>query len=182
MQTKSNAEKVEKYLYRCSVDVILKDSSLLRDFFSPQREGDTQTHDNQLYPSPSPSYDSLRPTSSSIGKWVPSPNLSVVSLPISNRHISRAISQLSRQSSHLSINSSHLSSHHHHISRPTSVYSNNQSGESEHDLVNMMKKEPQGPLAYQFPLDHLEMIKVLGKGCMGKVKKIFHHCCNLLLK
>ncbi|GAA5812295.1 hypothetical protein MFLAVUS_005746 [Mucor flavus] len=169
MQTKSNAEKVEKYLYRCSVDVILKDSSLLRDFFSPQREGDTQTHDNQLYPSPSPSYDSLRPTSSSIGKWVPSPNLSVVSLPISNRHISRAISQLSRQSSHLSINSSHLSSHHHHISRPTSVYSNNQSGESEHDLVNMMKKEPQGPLAYQFPLDHLEMIKVLGKGCMGKV-------------
>ncbi|KAI9263937.1 kinase-like domain-containing protein [Helicostylum pulchrum] len=117
MQTKSNAEKVEKYLYRCSMDIILKDSSLLRDFFSPQREGDTQTHDNQLYPSPSPSYDSLRPTSNdsetSIGKWVPKSS-------------------------------------------------------SQEDLIDMIKKEAQIPLAYQFPLDHLEMIKVLGKGCMGK--------------
>ncbi|KAG2235807.1 hypothetical protein INT48_003919 [Thamnidium elegans] len=171
MQTKSNAEKVEKYLYRCSIDIVLKDSSLLRDFFSPQREGDTQTHDNKVYPSPSPSYDSLRPTSndSSIGKvWVPSPDVSVVSLPISNRHLSRAISQISRQSSHLSIHSSHLSSHQV-ISRPTSVYSNNQSEESEEDLIDLIKKEHHEPVAYQFPLDHLEMIKVLGKGCMGKV-------------
>ncbi|KAI8091071.1 kinase-like domain-containing protein, partial [Gilbertella persicaria] len=114
LPVKSNAEKVEKYLIRCSVDPILKTSSLLRDFFSPQRENDqAEHHSSAAYPSPTT--DDTAPStvdSMHIGKtWAPSPHPSIISL----------LKQIS------------------------------------------FEKDP---------LDNLEMLKVLGKGCMGKVKHV----------
>ncbi|KAI8370155.1 kinase-like domain-containing protein, partial [Choanephora cucurbitarum] len=121
---KSNAEKVEKYLIRCSVDPTLKTSSLLRDFFSPQREGDLlKEHESHVSPLPRLSADqhisstaesslvsTPSPPSLDIGrKWVPSPHPSSISV------------------------------------------SNDSSLRFKCD-----------------PLDNLEMLKVLGKGCMGK--------------
>ncbi|KAI7889132.1 kinase-like domain-containing protein, partial [Mucor mucedo] len=114
LSIKSNAEKVEKYLYRCALDPVLSASTLLRDFLSPQRDGDEKSH---AYPSPSQSYDQIGSTpndnvidsSIEIGKvWVPSPHPSV----INNTDIDG--------------------------------------------------------FEYEFPLENLEMVKVLGKGCMGK--------------
>ncbi|KAI8640665.1 kinase-like domain-containing protein [Parasitella parasitica] len=162
MSMKSNAEKVEKYLYRCSMDPVLKNSTLLRDFFSPQREGDLikeKSHVSATTPSSfSPdsqdtpaSYspqlntatlqDSIIDSRIDVGKvWVPSPHPSVISLPNS-------------------INTNH---------------DDEQQDDDDDDdnLFDMLSKSTDHYPHYHqdtFPLDHLEMIKVLGKGCMGKV-------------
>ncbi|CEP18852.1 hypothetical protein [Parasitella parasitica] len=164
MSMKSNAEKVEKYLYRCSMDPILKNSTLLRDFFSPQREGDLikeKSHVSATTPSSfSPdsqdtpaSYspqlntatlqESIVDSRIDIGKvWVPSPHPSNISL--SN-----------------SINTN--------LDEEQQV---EQAEDEDDDLFEMLSKSTNHYCHYHqdhFPLDHLEMIKVLGKGCMGKV-------------
>lgn len=194
ISVKSNAEKVEKYLYRCSMDPVLKSSTLLRDFFTPQRDGDTSTkksHDNiNAYPSPSPSYDQMVPTpnddtsdhnTSSISNiekvWVPSPHPSVVSLHSTT-------TTTSARSNSNSCNKSIISQHSQHNDSNLSIqsYSYRHSGqhspindgdeyEDDDDLIHIMAKndEDVDNFVYEFPLDHLEMIKVLGKGCMGKV-------------
>lgn len=161
MSSKSNAEKVEKYLYRCASDPLLKSSTLLRDFFSPQREGDSlQDRDGSLLVCSSlVSPDHLGPSSSTTSRrssflqtdmdtqerttdnaasWVPSPQLSMTSLPLS-------------------------ASHHQTEEDDFEVIENN----DDEEFFNITRS-PQNDVPY-FPLDHLEMIKVLGKGCMGKV-------------
>lgn len=161
---KSNAEKVEKYLYRCSMDPTLKNSTLLRDFFSPQREGDlikekshvsaspsSVSHDPQNTPaSYSPQLNtttlegSIVDSRIDVGKaWVPSPHPSIISLPNS-------------------IRTSHQDE------------SEEEEEEDEDDLIDILSRHSDSAQQhYQdtFPLDHLEMIKVLGKGCMGKVSR-----------
>lgn len=161
---KSNAEKVEKYLHRCSTDPTLKNSTLLRDFFSPQREGDlikekshvstspsSLSHDPQDTPaSYSPQLntttleDSIVDSRIDVGKvWVPSPHPSIISLPNSIRTNSR--DEKAQQ----------------------------EEQEEEDDLIDILSRRSvrsqQHYYQDAFPLDHLEMIKVLGKGCMGKV-------------
>lgn len=160
---KSNAEKVEKYLYRCSMDPILKNSTLLRDFFSPQREGDLIKEKSHVTTSPSsispdqrdtPALyspqlntttleDSIVDSRIDIGKvWVPSPHPSIISLPNS-------------------IKSNH----------DDQEYDDQDEDEND-DLLDIISRNTNPDNCNQdasFPLDHLEMIKVLGKGCMGKV-------------
>jgi hypothetical protein len=215
MHLKSNAEKVEKYLYRCSMDPVLKSSTLLRDFFSPQRDGDSKSltsakdkqqlqksHDNNMnvaeaYPSPTQSYDQTAPTpnddisdhnstndvdsrSIDIGTvWVPSPHPSIVSLPLSRRtskshSIHSSISKISHHSySNSNNNSIHRYSNSHHSYSHHSLIDDIEYEEDD-DLIHIMArndgKQQQENFEYDFPLDHLEMVKVLGKGCMGKVK------------
>ena len=114
MPIKSDADKVERYLIKCSLDPILKSSTLLRDFLSPQREGDLKeslstvsSHD----PLPTTTTPTTVPERDQVKLWEPGLNPSI-------------IESLNR--------------------------------ESLKEQVN--------------PLDDLEMVKVLGKGCMGKVK------------
>ncbi|KAG0762097.1 hypothetical protein G6F57_005875 [Rhizopus arrhizus] len=111
---KSDADKVERYLIKCSLDPILKSSTLLRDFLSPQREGDLKeslstvsSHD----PLPTTTTPTTVPERDQVKLWEPGLNPSI-------------IESLNRES---------------------------------------LKEEVN-------PLDDLEMVKVLGKGCMGKVK------------
>lgn len=94
ISVKSNAEKVEKYLYRCSNDSILSSSTLLRDFFSPQREGDeikylvshesSAEQQNEEPSSIADDHESIVDSRIDVGKivWVPSPHPSQVSLPL----------------------------------------------------------------------------------------------------
>jgi hypothetical protein len=140
MSVKSNAEKVEKYLYRCSNDPTLSSSTLLRDFFSPQREGDKiisyELSAEQHNEEPSPianDRESIVDSRIDVGKvaWVPSPHPSEVSLC-------------------------------------ASLNQNETEEEDDDDLIHMIAQN-QFNKEYEFPLDHLEMLKVLGKGCMGKV-------------
>lgn len=220
LSIKSNAEKVEKYLYRCTLDPVLSASTLLRDFLSPQRDGDEKSH---AYPSPSQSYDQIGSTpndnvidsSIEIGKvWVPSPHPSVISLSNSvhsrrsshrssiSRHssISRRNSMSRQQNSSRSISivrrtsfgrrssisrNRHLShcsnpSHHSNDSHHSNVsghlnnlesYVQEEEESDEEDLMNILPKENVdiNGFEYESPLENLEMIKVLGKGCMGKV-------------
>lgn len=205
MHMKSNAQKAEKYLYRCSMDPVLKSSTLLRDFFSPQREGDSksiiskqqlQQLSSHVYPSQSSSYDQLVPTpptndddiSSSainnevdsridVGKvWVPSTHPSIRSLPLS-RHSSKRSSQHSITSS-ISKISRHGNSIHSYNNTQHNCHIDDIEDDEDDDLIHIMAKNDNGVLQqqqseYDFPLDHLEMVKVLGKGCMGKVCSFF---------
>lgn len=146
ISVKSNAEKVEKYLYRCSNDPVLGTSTLLRDFFSPQREGDEIRHlshetsaerqqQNEEPSSIADSHESIVDSRIDVGKlvWIPSAHPSEVSLP---------------------------------LNQPQQEFSD----DDNDDLIHMVPQS-QFNTEYEFPLDHLEMVKVLGKGCMGKVVK-----------
>ena len=182
MSIKSNAEKVEKYLYRCSMDPVLKSSSLLRDFLTPQRDGDTSTksHDKVAvaYPSPSASYDLSAPNDDTITTndqrnnvqlekvWVPSPHPSVISLASTSSQPQQPLSSIHSLTSHG--NESELSLVNY--SYPSSIQHSALNDDDEDDLVHVMTGELNS--IYEFPLDNLEMIKVLGKGCMGKVSSI----------
>ncbi|KAG1081552.1 hypothetical protein G6F42_022905 [Rhizopus arrhizus] len=145
------------------MDSTLKNSTLLRDFFSPQREGDlikekshvstspsSVSHDPQNTPaSYSPQLNtttlegSIVDSRIDVGKaWVPSPHPSIISLPNS-------------------IKTSHQDE-----------AEEEEEEEDEDDLIDILSRHSgSAQQHYQdtFPLDHLEMIKVLGKGCMGKV-------------
>ncbi|OBZ89435.1 Serine/threonine-protein kinase gad8 [Choanephora cucurbitarum] len=183
---KSNAEKVEKYLIRCSVDPTLKISSLLRDFFSPQREGDLlKEHESHVSPLPRLSADQhISSTAESSLVSTPSPpSLSLSSsdqLPVSatdetaHSTVDNA-SEIARKwvlSPHpSSISVSNYSSRHNSILKNTLSMDYDDTrhlDEDEDDLIHLIK--PPSEVRFQCdPLDNLEMLKVLGKGCMGKV-------------
>ncbi|KAI8331298.1 kinase-like domain-containing protein [Blakeslea trispora] len=191
---KSNAEKVEKYLIRCSVDPILKTSSLLRDFFSPQREGDLlKENESHVTPLPRLSADQHIPStaesslvstppvepsspsllssdqlpvsatdetahstvdnSSDIGKkWVPSPHPSIMNV---SAYSSRHNSILKNTDSIVYDDTKHLDQE-------------DDNDEEEDDLMELINHPSEARFRCD-PLDNLEMLKVLGKGCMGKV-------------
>ncbi|KAI8890990.1 kinase-like protein [Backusella circina FSU 941] len=155
---KSNADKVEKYLYRCSMDPILKKSSLLRDFFSPQRDGDFQS-------------TSERTDCSSRASSISHENTGSLSAD------AKSLSVNSNDDDGNNDNAESIDSNpdvakmwvpnpmHSVVSFSTR---NSQPEEMEHDDDIDIIDSESNPIS-DFPLDHLEMIKVLGKGCMGKV-------------
>jgi hypothetical protein len=157
--SKSNADKIEKYLYRCSSDPLLRSSTLLRDFFSPQREGDSiEDRDGSLLVCSSVSPDQLGPSSTTSRRsstisdmdtqepatdhavWVPSPQLSMTSLP-SSLHTKQQQQQQEDEDF------------------------------DDEDFFNIHRPQDSTDEIPYFPLDNLEMLKVLGKGCMGKVSR-----------
>lgn len=159
---KSNAEKVEKYLYRCSMDPTLKNSTLLRDFFSPQREGDLIKEKSHVSTSPSSVSHDPQDTPASY-----SPQLNTTTLEDSIVDSRIDVGKVWVPSPHPSI-----------ISLPNSIKTNSREDEAEEDeddndslIDRLSRHSARSQQHYQdtFPLDHLEMIKVLGKGCMGKV-------------
>ncbi|CAO3693855.1 unnamed protein product [Rhizopus stolonifer] len=107
LSVKSDADKIEKYLAKCLLNPLLKSSTLLRDFLSPQREGDIKK-----LPSRAPSLVPSTVSDPVVKMWEPGLSPSI-------------IESLNRES----------------------VYC----------------EDP------TFPLDDMEMVKVLGRGCMGKV-------------
>jgi hypothetical protein len=167
---KSNADKVEKYLYRCSMDPILKNSSLLRDFFSPQRDGDFKSTSERTDCSSrasSVSHEDAGSLSADVKSqsiisndddgnndnaesidsnpdvakmWVPNPMHSVVSFSTRN-------------------------SQQHQEEEEEEQEEDDEMEQDDIDIVDSVSNHNS-----DFPLDHLEMIKVLGKGCMGKVR------------
>lgn len=162
MSMKSNAEKVEKYLYRCSMDPTLKNSTLLRDFFSPQREGDLIKEKSHVSTSPSSVSHDPQDTPASY-----SPQLNTTTLEDSIVDSRIDVGKVWVPSPHPSI-----------ISLPNSIKTNSREDEAEEDeddndslIDRLSRHSARSQQHYQdtFPLDHLEMIKVLGKGCMGKV-------------
>ncbi|KAI8147640.1 kinase-like domain-containing protein, partial [Fennellomyces sp. T-0311] len=108
--TRTNAEKIQRYLHKCSLEPVVRSSSIFRDFFSVQRDEDRS---KQSPPSPPPA---LPPT--------PPPKMVVEDAVVPQSP----------------------------VQEPLLV-----EDEEEEDHV---KK-------YDF-FENLEMIKVLGKGCMGK--------------
>lgn len=104
--------------------------------------------------------------------WVPSPHPSVVSLSKSSIHSSLSHENNESNLSLLSYSypSSRSSDHKEEIEED---YDEEDHDEEGSDLVHILRKDEEEEFAYEFPLDHLEMIKVLGKGCMGKVNTMF---------
>lgn len=137
LPVKSDADKVEKYLLRCSVDPILKSSTLLRDFLSPQREGDIK----KSLTSPSSSSD-LMPTT------ILTTTNTTTMAEKSESAIREKIADYPIKVWEPMLNPSIISQSSH-----------------ESSLHQQAANIP------TFPLDDLEMIKVLGRGCMGKVSK-----------
>ncbi|CAO3686706.1 hypothetical protein G6F70_005459 [Rhizopus microsporus] len=133
LPVKSDADKVEKYLLRCSVDPILKSSTLLRDFFSPQREGDIKK--------------SLTSSSSDL---MPTTILTTTNTTTMAEKSESAIREKVAD-------------------YPIKVWEPmlNPSIISQSSHESSLHQQPAN--LSTFPLDNLEMIKVLGRGCMGKV-------------
>lgn len=138
LPVKSDADKVEKYLLRCSVDPILKSSTLLRDFFSPQREGDIKK--------------SLTSSSSDL---MPTTILTTTNTTTMAEKSESAIREKVAD-------------------YPIKVWEPmlNPSIISQSSHESSLHQQPAN--LSTFPLDNLEMIKVLGRGCMGKVSKSIH--------
>ncbi|KAI9023521.1 kinase-like domain-containing protein [Phycomyces nitens] len=139
---RSNADKVERYLRRCSLDSVISTSSLFRDFFSPQRDED--------------SMESKIETSVRLKQ--PSPSLIAPSAEISvtaDQTVPRS------PTSSLMVTKDDVQDNQSLPERPESPQPIHESPRLEYTTA---KKAPK-----PFLLDNLEMVKVLGKGCMGKV-------------
>lgn len=107
--------------------------------------------------------------------WVPSPHPSVISL---SKSIHSSIHQ--NNESNLSILSySYPSSNH--SDRKSLIEEDYDEVEDNSDLVDILKNDEEEDFVYEFPLDHLEMIKVLGKGCMGKVNRSYSFLLSFFL-
>ncbi|KAI8995040.1 kinase-like domain-containing protein [Pilobolus umbonatus] len=158
MSFKSNADKVEKYLIRCTTDPILKTSTLLRDFFSPQREGDIKSvHDQPVHFIDSHSILTISSFDTSI---LYQHLQSSIGTPTSaDREIKPSLIQEE-------INNTDDVGILWVPSPVGSVSSIHSIHEYQPSLTNLDSEEEE---VESTPLDDLEMIKVLGKGCMGKV-------------
>ncbi|KAI9481591.1 MAG: kinase-like domain-containing protein [Benjaminiella poitrasii] len=160
MSTKSNAEKIEKYLWRCSSDPLLKSSTLLRDFFSPQREGDCRVDNDILLQSHATA------TSLSDDQMVPSPSGKLPKEEEINEGSPRCSTELHKEEDSVDNEREWVPS------PEVSVISLSRRS-IHHDSASSSLLSPylelEHPLLEYSPLEHLEMVKVLGKGCMGKV-------------
>jgi hypothetical protein len=184
MYTKSNSEKLKKYLHQCSADPILKSSTLLRDFLSPQREGDfiegqhpihwsnTQnTSSDLLVPTPRSIPDNLIPEPPTsfqkkldLGKSTvnkvrePSPKSSIISsAPNSSSNLQSLISDTCSLNELYDTNEK-ANEHTNKTINTTTAFD----AIFEHAMTNRTTTS-------FFPLDQFDLVKVLGKGCMGKV-------------
>ncbi|KAI7899924.1 kinase-like domain-containing protein [Cokeromyces recurvatus] len=155
MSVKSNAKKIEKYLWFCSSDPLLKSSTLLRDFFSPQREGDFIENDLLLQSHDVSSDDQL----------VPSPSGQLLEEEIEEVVIDCHSSVVILKDKQERLTSPRVS-----IVNLTNELSHHSSNSSSSNLLDYLKcQQNLSIIDTSIPLEHLEMVKVLGKGCMGKV-------------
>jgi hypothetical protein len=187
LNSKTNAEKVEKYLHRCSVNPILKTSSLLQDFFSPQRETDFKSLQRQqhaistrssLFPvvhdanNDDDDDDDDDTNGENINESVSSLSLSMGQGSLAEyRSIHENGENLSAHSNQKRSTSVHDVLWHNSISTSNPELSNPTPSLAESKKSNHFQNECfiDRP---ECPLDNLEMIKVLGRGCMGKVNKV----------
>lgn len=184
IHTKTNAEKLEKYLHQCSADPILESSSLLRDFLSPQREDDYTKDKASVAKSSHSSYDQLVPTSRSIPHNSNSEPITQdleKSFEYDGNQMETSncsISLLNNNNSLQSFTSDSLS-----IVEVCSIHVDGNTskaiGTTFYDVFT--HPIPNSATESSFPLDHFELVKVLGKGCMGKVRTLFL-CSNTISK
>ncbi|KAI9493766.1 kinase-like domain-containing protein, partial [Zychaea mexicana] len=107
---RSNAEKIQRYLHKCSLEPVVRSSSIFRDFFSVQRDED---------------------------RCVPKAGLKQLQAPLSSTTTTTTKPYLQQE-------------------------------HQQQQQQQSRQREDESPKKYDF-FENLEMIKVLGKGCMGKL-------------
>jgi hypothetical protein len=160
LTAKSNAEKAEHYLQRCLLDGVIGRSSILRDFLSPQREEDVFTPTTANSPVPEPQSPlPIEVDSSEQEAVVPTDTLfeDISSFSLGSRDLS------SNYSSH--VDSTEYDVH------DVSV-TDEQHG--AFDSMSFSNMSTISDISQQIEelgksvIDEYDLLKVLGKGCMGK--------------
>ncbi|KAG2182348.1 hypothetical protein INT43_007278 [Umbelopsis isabellina] len=160
--SKSNSEKIEWYMRRCALDPVISKSSLFRDFLSVQREEDSAAEKEILQQfvnmqatlsteqQQSPVLDSVTSEDAQVPDVTP--------VPVSS---SRRIARGSKVAD---------DTHYRKVSSSLSTLSENP-GISLADLAKRQKRLPtqQQIRKEATSIQDFQLIKVLGKGCMGKV-------------
>ncbi|KAI9264219.1 kinase-like domain-containing protein [Phascolomyces articulosus] len=216
---RSNAEKIERYLHKCSLEPVVRSSSIFRDFFSVQRDEDrcilkTELKKQQAQSSPPvpsiPPHQQQRPhqIKRKQVQLPPERPLSpppatpppLISTPVVVVDAKRKNDNYNNDNDKLNHTTIHHSSNNNKNNQINNNNISEQDQQEEEDAVvpqspiqneplliedddeeddeiqshhlqpqhNNEINEPDMPKKYNF-FENLEMIKVLGKGCMGKV-------------
>ncbi|ORX50550.1 kinase-like protein [Hesseltinella vesiculosa] len=207
-QRKTNAEKVELYLQQCLQDPVIAQSSILRDFFCIQRDEDQKLPikvaspstsqvsivvmtASAIHPPPSTSSDTSLPTTTTNLEVTNAPSHSDAQppsdLPLTPAQQSPPESPVSPGAANdpsddgrpLSVKEDMVSLDsllREAISPPLppSPITTYQPAQEDNSLVH----HPIIQTSAVFPLEHFDLLKVLGKGCMGKVLLVRSHESN----
>ncbi|KAI9011957.1 kinase-like domain-containing protein [Phycomyces nitens] len=193
---KPNSEKIEWYLRRCALDPFISRSSLFRDFLSAQREEDSvgskdgvqclvnrQVQENQQSLLAQDDVFSLDPRTQ-IQPTVPQAILPPSPAPLEWQPATSTSESLSTASSE-SMNSMHSM---HSMRSMRSMHSDSMRYSTIEDRSNSapMSITDEGIIEDEDPpqsvtIQDFQFIKVLGKGCMGKVLLVRHLRTSRLL-
>ncbi|KAI9288530.1 kinase-like domain-containing protein [Umbelopsis sp. AD052] len=162
---KSNAEKAEYYLQRCLLDGVIGRSSILRDFLSPQREEDVFTPTTANSPVPEPQSPlPIDVDSSEEEAVVPEDALfeDISSFSLGSRELSSNYSHVdSTENDALDIS---VTDEHHGVFDNMSFSHMSTISDISQQIEELGKSV----------IDEYDLLKVLGKGCMGKVLLVRH--------
>lgn len=173
--TKSNAEKVEQYLRKCAVDPTIRFSSLFRDFFSVQREDDhaapkeaVQTYVTRQAMLMEEQMQQLQQAAKEGPVTSPSVAARVAKRSLCDdprdEQMMNDVADIDKRSPKLLKKSSN------------GLKNSISSGTSEQTVraaVPSKKAEKNEEPPKKVSIQDFQLIKVLGKGCMGKVFAIF---------
>ncbi|KAI8381069.1 kinase-like domain-containing protein [Radiomyces spectabilis] len=180
---KSNSEKIEIYLRRCALDPVIGRSSLLRDFLSAQRDED-RVASKQLIQSYVHRQLIENERNQMMCDFTLSPpssrTPSVISMQSIQPQHSNFTSSVYRGRRSSSISLSSISSNHSVLSIAMSdshVYRHRRASELEDPMPDSSHQHHDGKISIQ----DFQFIKVLGKGCMGKVLLVRHLQTSQLL-
>lgn len=220
-RAKSDSEKIERYLQKCSLDPTIRSSTIFRDFFSVQRDEDRLLSKMEI--------DRILEQQQQAAT-VPAPVATTTTIPAqdndqpSPKILERQHQQQKKQSSsdavvpeqqkhspdtdpiHLGVSEKDVPDESDSDDKATQPSPGKVADAkrpqlvdhvSDEDVTNIVPNFPSPPLppapapttapsqpqpvatSKRNPLDQLEMIKVLGKGCMGKVSEMQMHMYSL---
>ncbi|KAG2218748.1 hypothetical protein INT45_003066 [Circinella minor] len=207
---RTNAEKIQRYLHKCSLEPVVRSSSIFRDFFSVQRDEDRcvskselkQSHKEQQkqheaqsppLPVPLPKEYQIQPvTKKKVEKSALVPQQQRPLSPPPNTPLSRLVPTVPASKVDIIHNDNNNNNNDEDDAvvpqspirnEPLLVEDDDDCDDDDdveiqqhhqchqqqsEDFDGDDEEEPEVPKKYDF-FENLEMIKVLGKGCMGKV-------------
>ena len=169
----SNSEKVEQYLRRCALDSSIGKSSLFRDFFTPQRDEDCSTAKERMQ-----SYMEMHATAWMNEQHQHDQNNKQKQKQKAPLHSGDRSGENVAESSASALALDTTSSHWQVESSPPSpvvnTYTTSIENTSSSVLSSASSAELDAPpqklsLSRKITIQDFQILKVLGKGCMGKV-------------
>jgi hypothetical protein len=167
----SNSEKVEQYLRRCAIDTSIGKSSLFRDFFTPQRDEDCSTAKERMQ-----SYVEMHATAWMNEQQHDQNKKQKQKQKAPLHHDDRSGENIPESSSSALILDT-SSKWHMDSSLPspaaktytTSIENTSSSVLSSRSSIDFDPPSPKPAQSRKVTIQDFQILKVLGKGCMGKV-------------